>query len=431
MGKTEQQQHHHGDDELDLYGDAEGLELIENNEVAASERSADGDLYDAAVEPSTDAPKRSYSPIVFDKSNISSTSNTSSGRHYCCYLGNMTWWTTDEDVQNVIYGAGIGELIDIKFCEDRQNGKSRGVAVAVFSLESAVRQCMEKLSTKQLHGQKLVVLPYVRASLDRLTGGVSGNTRKSTLDDDKKKSDDHQPGVQHLGTVRLGAAAPKPQPLVATNFDYRPPATHFQPAPLMIAPRPMLFIPPVQQQYLPPPVAYQPPPPATYSLPPPPPGVPPHVNPHVFGHALYTPTAPSSVSAPLCAAAPSVESSMAKGEFEEIMNRNRTVSSSAISRAVSDAAAGDFVSAIETLVTAIALIRSSRVTEDPRCKVMITSLQDTLHGVEAKSYARDAVKKERSRHRSRSPDDRKRRRHNSSSHSRDRHSSSAANGHRH
>jgi metal-sulfur cluster biosynthetic enzyme len=62
-------------------------------------------------------------------------------------------------------------------------------------------------------------------------------------------------------------------------------------------------------------------------------------------------------------------------EFEEIMNRNRTVSSSAISRAVSDAAAGDYASAIETLVTAISLIRQSRVANDDRCKVLITSLQ--------------------------------------------------------
>lgn len=55
------------------------------------------------------------------------------------------------------------------------------------------------------------------------------------------------------------------------------------------------------------------------------------------------------------------DASLSEAEFEEIMNRNRTVSSSAISRAVSDASAGDFASAIETLVTAISLIRQSKV----------------------------------------------------------------------
>merc|ERR1719296_296278 len=74
-------------------------------------------------------------------------------------------------------------------------------------------------------------------------------------------------------------------------------------------------------------------------------------------------------------------------EFEEIMSRNRTVSSSAIARAVQDAANGEFASAIETLVTAISLIKQSKVANDDRCKILISSLQDTLSGIENKSYA--------------------------------------------
>lgn len=85
-------------------------------------------------------------------------------------------------------------------------------------------------------------------------------------------------------------------------------------------------------------------------------------------------------------------------EFEEIMARNRTVSSSAIARAVSDAAAGEYSSAIETLVTAISLIKQSKVAHDERCKILISSLQDTLNGIESKSYSR----RERSRSRDRS-----------------------------
>lgn len=91
------------------------------------------------------------------------------------------------------------------------------------------------------------------------------------------------------------------------------------------------------------------------------------------------------------------EPQLTEAEFEEIMNRNRTVSSSAIGRAVSDAAAGEYSSAIETLVTAISLIKQSKVAYDERCKILISSLQDTLHGIEAKSYNR----RERSRSRER------------------------------
>lgn len=85
------------------------------------------------------------------------------------------------------------------------------------------------------------------------------------------------------------------------------------------------------------------------------------------------------------------------------MTRNRTVSSSAIARAVQDAANGEYPSAIETLVTAISLIKQSKVSQDERCRILITSLQDTLHGIESKSYGSRT-------HHSRSPD----RRHRSS-----------------
>ncbi|RWS23477.1 cleavage and polyadenylation specificity factor-like protein, partial [Leptotrombidium deliense] len=90
------------------------------------------------------------------------------------------------------------------------------------------------------------------------------------------------------------------------------------------------------------------------------------------------------------------------GEFEEQINKNRAVSSSAISRAVADASAGDYANAIETLVTAISLIKQSKVASDERCKILVSSLQDTLHGIESKSYSSSRSKdRPRSRDRSR------------------------------
>merc|ERR1711915_924816 len=91
---------------------------------------------------------------------------------------------------------------------------------------------------------------------------------------------------------------------------------------------------------------------------------------------------------------------LSEPEFEETMSRNRTVSSSAIARAVQDAANGEYASAIETLVTAISLIKQSKVAHDDRCKILISSLQDTLHGIESKSYGSGSSKR---RERSRSP----------------------------
>ena len=37
-------------------------------------------------------------------------------------------------------------------------------------------------------------------------------------------------------------------------------------------------------------------------------------------------------------------------------------------------------------MTAISLIKQSKVAGDDRCKILISSLQDTLHGIENKSY---------------------------------------------
>lgn len=116
----------------------------------------------------------------------------------------------------------------------------------------------------------------------------------------------------------------------------------------------------------------------------PPPGA--HINPNVYPSVVAPGSGVSAGPQPLGQGPPpqmqplqgppaSNEPPLSEAEFDEVMNRNRTVSSSAISRAVSDAAAGDYASAIETLVTAISLIRQSRVAADHRCRVLITSLQ--------------------------------------------------------
>lgn len=152
----------------------------------------------------------------------------------------------------------------------------------------------------------------------------------------------------------------------------------------------------------------------------------PHVNPAFFGGQPQDPYNRSgSSSAPYGSShsndygRPSHVSSQASGdsmmmsqisenEFEELMSKNRHVSSNAITRAVSDASVGDFSSAIETLVTAISLIKQSKVSGDERCKILVSSLQDTLHGIEAKSYSISRKERPKSRDRSRERRDKRR-----------------------
>uniref|UniRef100_A0A7E4VCB2 Cleavage and polyadenylation specificity factor subunit 6 n=1 Tax=Panagrellus redivivus TaxID=6233 RepID=A0A7E4VCB2_PANRE len=102
-----------------------------------------------------------------------------------------------------------------------------------------------------------------------------------------------------------------------------------------------------------------------------------------------------------------MEQPISDHEFEEIMQRNHIVCSTAISRAVSDAATGDYRSAVETLLTAVSLIRQSRTAKHDRCKALISSLEDTIRGIESKQYSSSSSRKHR-RSRSRSPDSRSR-----------------------
>lgn len=139
----------------------------------------------------------------------------------------------------------------------------------------------------------------------------------------------------------------------------------------------------------------------------------PHVNPAFFNQGGPMPPAPHFNQQPrpmgggwqnkgFDGSQPGPSQPISEAEFEEIMGRNRTVSSSAIARAVSDAAAGEYTSAIETLATAISLIKQSKVANDERCKILISSLQDTLQGIEAKSFnRRDRSERSRSRERRR------------------------------
>lgn len=71
-------------------------------------------------------------------------------------------------------------------------------------------------------------------------------------------------------------------------------------------------------------------------------------------------------------------------EINFIINRNRIVSSSAIARAVTDATNGEYVSAIETLNTAIALIEDSKIANDERSKILVCTLYNTIYGIQTR-----------------------------------------------
>ncbi|NXX31999.1 CPSF7 factor, partial [Nicator chloris] len=360
------------------------------------------------------------------------------------YVGSFSWWTTDQQLIQTIRSVGVYDVVELKFAENRANGQSKGYAEVVVASENSVHKLLELLPGKILNGDKVEVRLATRQNLSQF----EAQARKRDFFPvplpgvpPRAHSRDSMDAVDGRATPTENALPPArmEKPPSVLPFFSRPPTL-----PLMgLPPPPMPPPPPLSSAFgVPPPppgIPYQhllPPPPR---LPPPlavpPPGaVPPalHLNPAFFPPPTAALGPPPDTYGK--AMAPYNHSSrelgppipaVSEGEFEEIMNRNRAISSSAISKAVSGASAGtshpscppswdgfwlltpcsilpgDYSNAIETLLTAIAVIKQSRVASDERCRVLLSSLKDCLHGIEAKSYSSSSSSSSRKRHRSR------------------------------
>ncbi|KAL4224984.1 Cleavage and polyadenylation specificity factor subunit 6 [Mactra antiquata] len=538
--------------DIDLY------ENIEEGFDQDGDFGQDADLYDdVIIAPSSsdikDSLSRENSTEEPKKSNIPSAVPAGyTGKRFSVYVGNLTWWTTDQDLTDALNNIGVHDLLEIKFYENRANGQSKGFAIVIVKSEMSSRAIFDKLPRKDMHGQTPMVTHCNKQALSNFEAQArkgepppqqNGNAGRGRGDNrgepprgppapqqpQQPAPARPQPGVrppnpfpprvqgpppsmsgpppQHGPPVVTSGPPPnffpgrmihgqrpgmppvsgpptnmapglppprmgQPPPGMPPRPDHRLPPPGVRPGappgPVTSILRPIAAPYPVRGQAPPQPV---PPPgirgvaPTMPGMPPsqPPPGVPPpghpaapvapHVNP-----AFFPPTHSSALPPPVSHAAPVVDPygrppptstyppadpyraaaerydpkrsvnpkseppapQLSEQEFEEIFQRNKTVSSSAISRAVQDASAGDFASAIETLVTAISLIKQSKIANDDRCKILISSLQDTLHGIEEKSYgSKSRERRSRSRERDREREREKRSRHRSRSRERE------------
>ncbi|VVC41752.1 Hypothetical protein CINCED_3A010956 [Cinara cedri] len=463
------------------------------------------------VDRSPNMNTKNSSSLVTNGSSSSTTSNNStSGRRYQLYIGNLTWWTTDQDITDSIMSIGVTDFIEVKFFENRGNGQSKGFCVVTLGSERSLRLVMDRLPKKELHGQSPVVtyptkqallqfesqsktrplypthiqnMPIMGGMVRPLGGQVMQQPMRGGpmmpqsqgmrnriqgmqqspqgMQPPMGMTNGHRIPLQPGGHMNIHQSGPPGPPGYqnqwnGSNQQMGPLRSGMQPQGPVGQPRgppPGMFLPGQGPPRIGPHQGPQgspgpggprgdwnrPPGMPTHHMAPPgtgfsshqqgpmqgPPGqgpvqmmqggpglVPapaPHVNPAFFttpsGASQGPPSHHSYGSPNLLSSRPymSNEMGMPEQELEEIMNRNRTVSSSAIARAVADAAAGEFSNAIETLVTAISLIKQSKVASDERCKILVSSLQDTLHGIESKSYSSR-------RERSRSPRDRAHRR---------------------
>lgn len=465
-----------GDTEIDLYADVveNELETETGDDYGANEDHLlqDGDLYDDVI--TTQSSGTEFADITntvnqniakIDHINGSGMSGNSllnnyGGKRVSLYVGQLTWWTTDMDLADVIHDIGISDLLEVKFHENRVNGQSKGFAVVTVGSEASSRTILEKIPKREIHGQTPTVLPCNKQSLSFF----EGSTRKDGPMEPMPPM--NAPPLRPMTRPQMGLPFPmsrggpmdgpyrfppqgqvllqggpggmaRPQMQIALG-----PRGHMPGGPMILGrmpgPHPQQSVVVMQQSQrhgLPPgtngpPLVRQPirhgapgipvssssmpmmpgQHPSSYYPGQPAPGQPP--NPH----GLPLPGQPHPDPYYRGVEAPTNMVPISEGEFQEIMERNKTVSSSAIARAVQDASGGDFGTAIETLVTAVSLIKQSKIANDDRCKILISSLQDTLKGIEDKSYGQRQRHRSRSgspresrkkhRHRTRSPHDR-------------------------
>ncbi|KAL5964623.1 Cleavage and polyadenylation specificity factor subunit 7 [Taenia solium] len=400
--------------EIDLYDNIEEDFVQESNELT--------ELYDDVIIPPSSKPEHTGSDSKV-KPVAAPAQTPHTGKRFATYLGNLTWWSTDVDIQEAFSSIGIRDILEIKFHENRQNGQSKGFCVIVFGSESSVKIGMEKISKIEINGQQPVLTYCTKQSLavfekaasndgaiqnssasallgaasnSRITSGSSNgrlppplmstpalpaslgfSMRGSSSLMGRASSTRSAGGALSLGIPNLSQGF---QNLLMSGFNL--PATLSANPGSSLIPTPPLAIPGAS-------------------------GANAHINPNflqqgglnqagaVGANSLLQTQLGASVLRPqldqfgrsaVQTYAPGQAVKISEAEFEDIMEKNKTVSSTAINRAVADAACGNYPRAIETLVTAISLIKQSKIANDDRCKILITSLQDTLHGIEMKSY---------------------------------------------
>ncbi|NXC21079.1 CPSF7 factor, partial [Corythaeola cristata] len=458
-------------DQMDLYDDV----LAASSQPPESRTSSSEAPPEIRQEPS---PKPNSKPpaILYTYSGLRN-------KRAAVYVGSFSWWTTDQQLIQTIRSVGVYDVVELKFAENRANGQSKGYAEVVVASENSVHKLLELLPGKILNGDKVEVRLATRQNLSQFE--AQARKREPSGHGSwlfpvplagvppRAHSRDSMDSVDGRATPTENALPPArvEKPPSKKKIFNRPPAA-----------LPLMALPP-QKKKPPPPLSSgfgvpPPPPKKKYQhLMPPPPRLPPHlavpppgaVPPALHLNPAFFPPPNAALGPPPDtygkAMAPYNHSSRELGpppppvsevEFEEIMNRNRAISSSAISKAVSGASAGnsercphtpvfpplgdrstslspslspspgDYSDAIETLLTAIAVIKQSRVANDERCRVLLSSLKDCLHGIEAKSYSTGASssssrKRHRSRERSPSRSRESSRRHRDLLHSEDRH----------
>ncbi|XP_077420562.1 cleavage and polyadenylation specificity factor subunit 7-like isoform X1 [Vanacampus margaritifer] len=347
---------------VDLYGDSNP------NDEDLDKLDEANDLFDDAVlSGSVDQDKKTT--LNSDAGRVTPTTvedkvatekadekDTNQSRRFSLYIGNFSWWTSDKDLLHMAQKLGVRDINEIKFAENKANGQSRGYAKMVVTSETSLKTLLEKIPRCTMDGESIDCrfATYQNLSVFEDVANKRFPMRSNSKDTDSQMSS--------------SLSSDSSPPSIPPNLPSHPVGNVFPPRSSPFPGQPPPPFPPVPPN-IPPPHLFPPPP---FNAPShPPPSL--HINPAYF--------------APAQDRHRSHAYAQQKGErdYEELLNRNRAVASSAITKAVTGATTGDLRVAMETLLTAIAIIKQSSVYRDERCQALVTSLKDCLVSIQGNS----------------------------------------------
>nr|XP_057934309.1 cleavage and polyadenylation specificity factor subunit 7-like isoform X2 [Doryrhamphus excisus] len=367
------------DEDLDLSNEAD--DLFDDAVLAGSCSSAQHLNVTSNAAAGRETPTKTEDEAVAVKNN---EKEKDPSRKYCLYIGHFSWWTSDKDLMCVAQKLGVNDIHEIKFAENKTNGQSRGYAKVVVTSEESLKTLLEKIPQCTMDGKSIDCRFATHQNLSVFEDVAN---KRFPMRSNSRDLDPPEVPSSPRDTTPPSVPTPFPPHPLGNVFPSHPSPFLGQP------PRPPF--PPMPPGILPPPLF----PPQAFSAPrQPSPSL--HLNP-----AYFTPPPERQSSQ-----AYSQQKQMSqKGErdYEELLNRNRAVASSAITKAVTGATTGDLRVAMETLLTAIAIIKQSSIYRDERCQALVTSLKDCLVSIQGNSsYSRSSShsdsrdrERERDRHR--------------------------------
>lgn len=136
-----------------------------------------GDLYDDVIVPSGDRNNAGRGPSMDRGDGVDTNGSyhhhpgawslSHIPRRHQLYVGNLPWWTTDQDITDSVADVGVNDFQEVKFFENRANGQSKGFCVISLGSENSMRLVMERLPKKELHGQNPVVTLPTKQALNQ------------------------------------------------------------------------------------------------------------------------------------------------------------------------------------------------------------------------------------------------------------------------